>query len=79
MSGQASEVTNGVELSNEQWMQVFHDGEWIPHIAIADNAKLRGDMWEYRILYSVARDAYKKHNNQAPYACSYLAVGEIRL
>lgn len=79
MTSQAPEVTNGVALSTEEWLRVFHDGEWVPHTTIAGSPQLRDAMWQHRVVFSVTRDAYKKHHNQNPHPYTNTVIGEIRL
>jgi hypothetical protein len=47
------------QKSDDDWMDLFRSGEWIPHEAISENEVLRKRMAEHTAVWSVAKDAYR--------------------
>ena len=45
--------------SDDDWMELFRSGEWIPHEAISENDVLRKQMAEEAAVFSVAKNAYR--------------------
>jgi hypothetical protein len=45
--------------TDDEWLEAFQAGEWIPHSVIKGNDPLRKRMAESPAVWSVARDAYR--------------------